>query len=102
MERGSCDILGFLLALPVALSVNEEFLSGAPQHATDRHSPVLYVRRATLIMIAASRHGPDLLDLLLSSGTDPMPWTIGRVPQSTTSVKYPPSALHTTPTLLGV
>lgn len=72
-ERGFCEVVGFLLDLPGALFANEEFLSGAPQDTTDRHSPVLYVRKATLIMIAASRHGPDLLDLLLSSGADPMP-----------------------------
>lgn len=71
VERGFCEVVGFLLHLPGALLPNEEFLSGAPQDTTDRHSPVLYVRKATLIMMAASRHGPDLLDLLLSSGADP-------------------------------
>ena len=70
-ERGFCEVVRFLLHLPGALSVNEEFLSGAPRDATDRHSPVLYVRKATLIMMAASRHGPVLLNILLSRGANP-------------------------------
>lgn len=75
VERGFCEIVKFCLDLPKALSVREEFLSGAPQEEEeeeeDRHSQVLYVvRKATLIMIAASRHDPELLDLLLSRGAD--------------------------------
>ncbi|GAB7325639.1 hypothetical protein MBLNU13_g09619t1 [Cladosporium sp. NU13] len=100
--RGFCEVVEFLLALPGALSANEDFLSGAPQDVTDRHSPVLYVQKATVIMIAASRHGRDLLDLLLSRGADPTPldnW------QSTT-IDYPIGnaslALPDTPILSGV
>jgi hypothetical protein len=70
VERGFCEIVQFFLALPDRLSANEEFLSGAPQDPKDRSSARLYVYKATIIMIAASRHGPEMLDLLLSRGAN--------------------------------
>jgi ankyrin repeat protein len=70
VERGFCEIVQFFLALPNGLSANEEFLSGAPQDPKDRRSARLYVYKAIIIMIAASRHGPEMLDLLLSRGAN--------------------------------
>jgi ankyrin repeat protein len=70
VERGFCDIVQFFLASPNGLSANEEFLSGAPQDPNDRDSARLYVYKATIIMMAASRHGPGMLDLLLSRGAN--------------------------------
>jgi ankyrin repeat protein len=70
VERGFCEIVQFFLDLPDRLSANEEFLSGAPQDPNDRNSARLYVYKATIIMMAASRHGPEMLDLLLSRGAN--------------------------------
>jgi ankyrin repeat protein len=45
-------------------------MSGAPHDVTDRHSANLYVRKASPIMMAASRHGPEMLGLLISRGAE--------------------------------
>jgi ankyrin repeat protein len=70
VERGFCELVQFFLASPGGLSANEEFLSGAPQESNDRNSERLYVYKATIILMAASRHGPEMLDLLLSHGAN--------------------------------